>query len=75
MGSQGFGVKWLPPPRDRADLHQRPLGDQFGDADGGPGGVGRLDHLVLDPDERLEMAAQVDVISGDLDDVVEVEAG
>jgi hypothetical protein len=58
---------------DNSDFEQRPLRDQFCNANRSPVGVWRSDEFVFDLDERVQMFPQFHMISGHFDHVAEVK--
>jgi hypothetical protein len=58
---------------DNSDFEQRPLRDQFCNANRSPGGIWRSDEFVFDLDERVQMFPQFHMISGHFDHVAEVK--
>jgi hypothetical protein len=61
--------------RDGADLEERAGGDELGDADRRPRGVGLQDVAILDGGERVEVPAEVDVVGRHLGDLAERRTG
>jgi hypothetical protein len=55
--------------RDTPDLYDGLRGPQFGDSDGGPGRVRRLQELPSDSKQEIRMAPETDVVRVDLNDV------